>query len=189
MESSKPNQLSPSSASTILYKSLSADDLRELLPPFYLGLDFDARRARFGCAVSDDSIIRHCRGLEFGQVVVLGCIAPIGLIVAIELYPLLPAWEVAEVAIAERATRGRMNIIGHLLQIAAFDLEKRGCTTLVVPLSPSEHDLRRMLHGVGRVWIRGDNAHVDFEEPRFPSQQPRLDDSAMVQPKCGVGWR
>jgi hypothetical protein len=26
-------------------KSLSAEDLQKLLPPFYLGLDFDARRA------------------------------------------------------------------------------------------------------------------------------------------------
>jgi hypothetical protein len=107
-------------ASTISFRSLSIDDLSSLLPSFYLGLDFDARQARFGGAVSDDSIIRHCRELASNQAVVLGCIGPTGPITAIELLPLSSTWEDAELALAENARIDRIMILGHLLQLAAL---------------------------------------------------------------------
>jgi len=164
MKTSKTNEFSASSASTISFKALSADDLIELLPSFYLGLDFDARRARFGCAVSDDSISRYCRGLDLDQAVVLGCVGPAGLIVVIELHPLSSTWEDAELALAEKPTTDRIMIVGHLLQLAAFTAGKRGCNKLVVPLGPSERDLLLLLRGMGRVRVQGDSARVDLGE-------------------------
>ena len=151
-------------ASTVSFKSLSAEDLKTLLPPFYLGLDFDARRARFGGAVSDDSIIRHCTGLDPDDTAVLGCIGPSGLIAAIELHPLSPFWEDVELAVADRATADRIMILGHLLQLAAFAAGKRGCNTFIVPLGPFERDLLRLLRGLGRVRVVGDTARVDLGE-------------------------
>jgi hypothetical protein len=164
MKTSKTNEFSAPGASAISFRALSADDLIALLPSFYLGLDFDARRARFGCAVSNDSINRYCRGLDLDCAVVLGCIGPAGLIVVIELHPLSSTWEDAELALAEKTTADRIMIIGHLLQLAAFATGKRGCNTLVVPLGPSERDLLLLLRGMGRVRVQGDSARVDLGE-------------------------
>jgi len=164
MKTSTSNEFSTPAASTISFKSLSTDDLHTLLPSFYIGLDFDARRVRFGCAVSDDSILRHCRGLDPNQAVVLGCVGPGGLVAAIELHPLSPIWEDAELALAEGAATDRIMILGHLLQLAAFAAGKRGCNTLVVPLGPSERDLLRLLRSMGRVRVHGDSARVDLGE-------------------------
>jgi hypothetical protein len=164
MKTSTADEFSSSSTSVISFRSLDADDLHALLQPFYLGLDFDGRRARFGCAVSDDSIIRHCRGLDPDQAVVLGCTGPNGLIAAIELHPLLSTWEDAELALADAAVTDRIMILGHLLQLAAFAAGKRGCNTLIVTLGPSERELLRLLRGMGRVRVQGDSARVDLGE-------------------------
>jgi hypothetical protein len=164
MKAQKTNEFSTSRASTISFKSLSEVELVELLPSFYLSLDFDAKRARFGCAVSNESIVRHCRKLDLNQTVVLGCFGPAGLIAALELHPLSSIWEDAELALAEKATNDRIMILGHLLQLAAFAAGKRGCNTLVIPLGPSEHDLPRLLRGMGRVRMQVDGARVNLGE-------------------------
>ncbi|MBR0695168.1 hypothetical protein [Bradyrhizobium lablabi] len=143
---------------------MSAEDLNRLLPPFYLGLDFDARRARFGCAVSDESIIRYCSGLNTDQAVVVGCCGPAGLVAAIELHPLSSSWDDAELAIAEAVTTDRIMILGHLLQLAAFAAGKRGCGALVISLGAFERDLLRLLRGMSRVRVRGDSARVELDE-------------------------
>jgi hypothetical protein len=151
-------------ASPVSFRSLSEDDLRSLLLPFYLSLDFDTRRARFGCAVSDDSILRHCSGLDPANVEVLGCIDGMGLIAAIELHPLSPVWEDVELAVADTATADRVMILGHLLQLAAFSAGRRGCNTFIVQLGPLERDLLRLLRGIGRVRLQADSARVDLGE-------------------------
>ncbi len=164
MKTSHATEFLPSSPSTVSFKSLSAEDLQTLLPSFYLGLDFDARRARFGGAVSDDSIIRHCSGLDPDAAEVLGCAGPAGLIAVIELHPLSPFWEDVELAVAESATVDRIMILGHLLQLAAFAAGKRGCNTFIVALEPFERDLIRLLRGIGRVRVQGESARVDLGE-------------------------
>ena len=164
MKTSNANEFSAPTAATVSFKSLSADDIRALLPSFYLGLEFDARRARFGCAVSDDSIIRHCVGLDLDRVEVLGCIGRAGLIAAIELHPLSPVWEDVELAVVDRATSDRITILGHLLQLAAFTAGKRGCSAFIVPLGPFERDLLRLLRGIGRVRVLDDSARIDLGE-------------------------
>jgi hypothetical protein len=136
MKISESYEFSTPIASTISFRSPSINDLSALLPSFYL--DFDARQARFGGAVSDDSITRHCRELDSNQAVVPGCIRPTGLTAAIELLPLSSTWEDAE--LAENARIDRIMILGHLLQLAAFAAGKRGCNTFIVPLRPCESD-------------------------------------------------
>jgi hypothetical protein len=139
-----------SCASATSFRSLSGCDLIELLPQFYLGLDFDARRARFGAAVSNESIIRHCRGLDLNQALVLGCAGSTGLVAVVELHPMSPVWEDAELALSDQAATDRIMILGHLLQLVALDL--------------FDGDLLRLLRGMGRVRLRGDSAHVDISE-------------------------
>jgi hypothetical protein len=141
---------------------LSTDDLSALLPAFYLGLDFHARRARFGCAVSDDSILCHCRGLNLDQAIVLGCVTATGLMAAVELHPTSSSWENAELALADSATTDRGLILDRILQLAAFTAGKRDCNTLVVQLGPSEHDLLGPLRRMGRVRVQDDSARIDL---------------------------
>jgi hypothetical protein len=164
MKTSNANEFFAAETSKISFRSLSSNNIRSLLPSFYLGLDFDARRVRFGCAVSDDSIIRHCHGLDLSSGEVLGCVGPTGLIAAIELHPLSPTWEDAELAVAETTTTDRIIILGHLLQLAAFSAGKRGCNALVIHMEPSERDLLRLLRGMGRIRVQGDSARVDIAE-------------------------
>jgi hypothetical protein len=164
MKTSNVSEFVAVNTPTISFKSLSSDELDSLLLPFYLNLDFDARRARFGCAVSDDSIIRHCRGLNLSDVEVLGCVGPTGLIAAVELHPLSPTWEDAELALTEATTTNKIVILGHLLQLAAFAAGKRGCNALVIHTEPSEPDLLRLLRGMGRIRAQWDIARVDIAE-------------------------
>jgi hypothetical protein len=49
-------------------------------------------------------------------------------------------------------------------QLAAFAAGKRGGSTLVVALGPSERDLLQLLRGMGRVRVQGDRARVDLGE-------------------------
>lgn len=172
MKTSNANEFSARGASSVSFKSLSVADIRSLLAPFYLGLDFDARRARFGCAVSDHSIMRHCADIEPENAVVLGCIGGAGLIAAIELHPLSPVWEDVELAVADKATSDRITILGHLLQLAAFAAGKRGCNHIIVPLGPFERDLLRLLRGIGRVRVQGGCARVDLGEYARLHDQP-----------------
>lgn len=164
MKTSDNVEFSVAGASTTSFKSLSGQEIRMLLAPLYVSLDAEARRARFGCAVSDASIVRHCRGLDLKQVVVLGCIGPSGLIAAIELHPMSSTWEEVELAVADRAGDDRILILGHLLQLAAFAAGQRACTTLVVEWERPDHGLLRLLRSLGRVRQHDSGAHVDVAE-------------------------
>lgn len=151
-------------ASTISFRALSVEDLGGPLSALYLGLDFEKRRARFGCAVSDQSIITHCLALHLKQSLVLGCFEPAGLVAAIELHPSLPTWEEVEIAFVDKAATDRIMILGHLLQLAAFAAGRRGCNSFVISLGPSESDLRRLLRGMGRTRFTEECARVDLGE-------------------------
>jgi hypothetical protein len=164
MKTSTSQEFYLPNASTISFRSLSVNDLDDLLLPFYLGLDFDTRRARFDCAVSDDSITRHCHGLDFDEAIVLGCLAPIGLIAAIELHSLSSDWDYVEFAFAISATKDRIMILGHLLQLAAFAVGKRGCNTLLVPMEFPDREMLDLLRSMGRVCFQSDSAFVDLDE-------------------------
>jgi hypothetical protein len=164
MKTSNISEFSAPGASSISFGPLSAKELNTLLLPFYLRLGFDARRTRFGCAVSDDSIARYCQGLSLAPTVVLGCIRPTGLIAAIEIHPLLSNWEYAELAFANSAENDRTMISGHLLQLAAFAAGKRGCHTLIVPADLSQSEIVGLLRGMGRVTVQDDSAFVDLGE-------------------------
>jgi hypothetical protein len=149
-------------ASSVVFKTLSKDELSTLLPSLYLALDFDARRVRFCSAVSDDSVLRHCRGLVASDAVVLGCTGPMGLIAAIELYPVTADWEHVELAVVENATTDKTIILSHLLQLAAFAAGKRGCNTIHVANGLAEVDLLWLLRGMGRVRMEESAARVDI---------------------------
>jgi hypothetical protein len=162
MKNSIPGEFPHSTISTLLFKSLSQSELEPLLLPFYLSLDFDARRLRFGGGVSDASIRAYCAGLDLANAVVLACLGADGVVTAIELHPLASAWEHSELALADRATADRTTIVAHLLQLAAFAAGTRGCTSLVAQSFPGE--LLELLRGMGRVRREDDAVRIEIGE-------------------------
>src|ERR1700761_3712502 len=60
-------------SNALSFKSLLPFEIRSGLVPFYLGLDFDGRRARFGAGMSDSAIVRHCANLNLDLAIVLAC--------------------------------------------------------------------------------------------------------------------
>jgi hypothetical protein len=110
MKNSSASEFAHSSYSALVFKSLTASDVEVSLLPFYLGLDFDARRGRFGGGVCDDAIGQHCRALNLDNAIVLACSGRAGLIAAIELHPLVHDWEDTELALAECAEADRTKL-------------------------------------------------------------------------------
>jgi hypothetical protein len=164
MKNSTASEFSHSSYSALVFKSLTAGEVEASLLPFYLGLDFDARRRRFGGGVGDDAIRRHCRGLNLDNAIVLACSGKTGVIAAIELHPLGSDWDDTELALAESAAADRTTIVAHLLQLAAFAAGKRGCTTFVIPSCSSERDFIELLRGMGRVRMHEDVLRLELGE-------------------------
>jgi len=164
MRNSTARDFSGLSKPALVFESLSASEVKRSLLPFYLRLDFDGRRRRFGGAVSDDSIIQHCDRLDLERSVVLSCSGEAGVLAAIELHPLASDWEHAEMALAENAEANRDTIVAHLLQLAAFAAGKRGCTALVIQSCCSERDFIDLLRGMGRVQARDDLLWLELGE-------------------------
>ena len=164
MRNATAREFSHLSNSALVFKSLTARDVDLSLKPFYIGLDFDGRRRRFGCAVSDDSIAQHCNGLNLENSIVLACSGNAGLLAAIELHPFASDWEHVELALAESAETDRTTIVAHLLQLAAFAAGKRGCTALVLPSCNSERSFIELLGGMGRVRMWDDLMWLELGE-------------------------
>jgi hypothetical protein len=164
MRNSTASEFSRPGRSPFSFRSLTANELKISLLSFYLALDFDGRRARFGAAVSDDSLRQHCRQLDPDRTIVIACWGPSGLVAAIELHPLSSGWEDSELVLADRATADRTKIIAHLLQLAAFAAGERGCTTLILPCCSPERVLVELLRGMGRVRVQGDTIRAELGE-------------------------
>lgn len=143
------------------FRSLSDADIEALLLPFYLGLGFDARRVRFGCAMSDAAIARYCRELASKDSMLFGCIESIGLVSVVELHAHANS---AELAFASAAKCERLLIYGHLLQLAAFAAGRAGYRELLVSVELIEPEVLELLRGMGQVSIREGTASVDLGE-------------------------
>ncbi|PSO20133.1 hypothetical protein [Bradyrhizobium sp. MOS002] len=146
-------------AGSLSFRSLSADEIEGLLRLFYLGFPFDERRARFGGAVSDGSIARYCRELPRREVVVIGCLAPDGLVAVAELHPY---GDCMELALAGRDTIDTITIYGHVLQLAAFEAGRRGCRNLVMNLELARAEALDLVRGMGHMCVQDETATVQL---------------------------
>jgi hypothetical protein len=111
-------------------------DLAELHPTesfrlaaLYQVADFDARRARFGAAVSEDSVRRHLRRLDLNQTLVIGAFRHGRMDAAMELHSFFDNWERAEIAFIGRR-RFPKTLHAALLDAAIGEARDRGCETL-----------------------------------------------------------
>lgn len=162
MKNSSASDVTLNAQAILRFGTLTDVDVKELLLPFYVNLGFDDRRARFGGAMSDDAVTKHCERLDRHDAIILGCWAPSRLLAAVELHPVTEDWEFTELGIADCAERDRTTIIAHLLQLAAFAAGKRGCTTLLIP--SCRGDLVNILRGMGKVRAGEDEVFVDIAD-------------------------
>jgi hypothetical protein len=145
------------------FRALSAED-KKLLHRFYLDLNFDERRHRFGGAVSDESITRHCTGIDWNSVIVLACFAKQDILSVVELHPVSSTWHRAELALVCKPHSDSQTIIAHLLQIAAFAVGKAGCGELLLSSDQTSGDTLDILRGMGSVAVDSEYVAVDLGE-------------------------
>ena len=145
------------------FRTLSAED-KKLLHRFYLDLNFDERRHRFGGAVSDESITHHCAGIDWNSVVVLACFARRDIISVVELHPVSSTWERAELALVCKPHSDSQTIIAHLLQVAAFAVGKAGCREILLSSDQATGGTLDILRGMGSVAVDSEYVTVDLGE-------------------------
>jgi hypothetical protein len=141
---------------------LTADDTGRLIR-FYLGFDFEARRSRFGEAVSDDAIIDYCDAIEWRRSILIARAGAVDLKAVLEIHPLSQQWDCAELITACPDDDDRIHCFAQLLQIAAFAAGQRGCRTFLVPLNDTSSEILPLLQGMGRVRLATTQACVDLE--------------------------
>jgi hypothetical protein len=151
---------------------LTSDDTGRLTR-FYLGFDFEARRSRFGDAVSDDAIIEYCDAIEWRHSVLIARDGVLGLQAVLEIHPLSQQWDCAELIAACPDDDDRLHILAQLLQIAAFSAGQRGCRTFLVPLDDTTREILPLLQGMGRVRLATTQACVDLGGTAVSRQRVR----------------
>jgi hypothetical protein len=144
-------------------RTLCSADSEKLLQ-FYLGMNFQQRRARFGAAVSNESIERFCRGIDWTRIIVVGRERSYCLEAVIEIHPLVASWDIAEIALANMVPAGRSRIIAELLQIAAFAAGRRGCSMLKMLGCSDLAELLPILWCMGNVVCEEDCVSVGLED-------------------------
>ena len=98
---------------------LTANDT-DRLAAFYLSLDFDNRRRRFGGAQSDESIVAYCRAINWPHAIVFARGSAHLLDAVLELHPLSENWECAEITLTCPLDYDRSHIFAELFQLAAL---------------------------------------------------------------------
>lgn len=68
----------------LAFMLMSGIEVNRLVEPSLPGLSCDARRTRFGCALSNDSIAPYCHRSSASQAPGFGCLSGAGLIAIVE---------------------------------------------------------------------------------------------------------
>lgn len=143
------------------FRPLAAEDTAKLVK-FYLALDDEQRRIRFGAAIEDGIVRRHCRQIDWKSSLVIGCMNASATEAALEIHAFAADWRRAELAFTCHASDDRRLIAGHLLQLAAFAAGRLGCEQFIVLLDQDSHTLLPLLRGMGELIIQGDCASVEL---------------------------
>jgi hypothetical protein len=158
--------------------------LRSLEPEEYYRLDAlwctlnsADRRRRFGAAVSDASIRNYCETLADKDAVVIGAFRSNRMDAVIEVFPLSPAWEEAEIAMTSRSDSRAL--LEELFRLAAQEAQRRGCATLIALLGDDCLGALPVLATLGDVELDDDLARVDISDDgravyEFTTQEPDL---------------
>lgn len=128
------------------FKQMSKAELDRLFKPFYLGLPCDARRVRFGYALSDDALGRYCDRFLAGKALGFGCLSGTGLLALVEFHPF---GDKGELAFASAASEDGPSQYRRLLLLAAVAARGLGCRSLVVAPDLIDPQVPRLLREMG----------------------------------------
>jgi hypothetical protein len=149
---------------------LTANDV-DRLEAFYLGLDFDHRRRRFGGGQSNEAVVAYCRAINWTNTIVIARGGPRLLDAVLEIHPLSGKWDRAEISLTCPLDCDRSRIYAELFQLAAFAAGERGCTKLVMCLNAGCCELIPILDGIGRRSSDGETLHIDTSDYAVTSRQ------------------
>jgi hypothetical protein len=142
---------------------LTPHDL-DRLKLFYRGLGFGARRQRFGGGLSDQAIVKHCDGIDWRRSIVVARSGKYFLQAVLELHPLSPAWDSAEIALACGSAGERLEVFAQLIQAAAFTAAAYGCVTFKIFIDTTFCEISPLLREMGRIHTGTDFATIDLRE-------------------------
>jgi hypothetical protein len=134
------------------------------LATFYLGLDFDNRRARFGGGQSDESIVTYCRSIDWQHAVIIARGSSHLLDAVLEIHPFSQSWDRAEITLTSPLDCDRNHIFAELLQLAALTAGGRGCKSLVMYLNDGCFNPVGILGDIGRTSDDGEMLSLDISE-------------------------
>jgi hypothetical protein len=150
------------------FRALSAADGTELCA-FYRDLGFEARRSRFGAALSQAALANHCRQIDWRRAIMIACISDGGFAAVLEIHQAGEGWQRCEIVLACAMGADGTIVVAQLLQLAAFAAGKLGCKEFVVPLDRSGRTMFPFLEGMGPARLDGDQAVIelgDYGGPR-----------------------
>jgi hypothetical protein len=130
-------------------QSLTANDV-DRLSAFYLSLDFDERRNRFGGGQSDESIVAYCRTIDWQRVIIIARGSSHLLDAVMEIHQLSENWDRGEITLTCPLDCERSTIFVELFQLAALTAGGRGCTKFVMYLNDGCAEAIDILGDAGR---------------------------------------
>jgi hypothetical protein len=135
----------------------------ERLEVFYLGLDFDQRRQRFGGGISDTSIKDYCRKFNWQRAIVIARASSYLLDTVCEIHP-CASWEKAEIAVCCPLGCDRSRIFSELFQLGALTAGALGCTKFVAYDNVERFEDILILRTLGRTVHDKDSLTIDISE-------------------------
>jgi hypothetical protein len=142
---------------------LTAHDA-DSLEAFYLGLDFDNRRSRFGGGQSDQSIVAYCRTIHWQRAVIIARGSSHLLDAVLEIHPLSQNWDRAEITLACPLDGDRSRISAELFQLAAVTAGGRGCSEFVMYLNDGCADATGIFGDMARKSCDGEVLSFDIRD-------------------------
>jgi hypothetical protein len=150
---------------------LTAHDL-EKLTLFYLGLDFDGRRGRFGAGVSGQSIARYCQTLDWHRSIILGRTGGYFFDAILEIHPLSPGWGTAEIVLTCPLLCETSQIFSQLIQLAALLAGQKSCHTFLVGRDHCCRDTIELLRSIGKPRSGINHLAIDLGDYTLAAVRP-----------------
>jgi hypothetical protein len=142
-------------------QTLTANDV-DKLSVFYLSLDFDGRRDRFGGGQSDESVVAYCRAIDWQRAIIIARGSSHLLDAVLEIHPLSENWDRAEITLTCPLDCDRSHIFAELFQLAALTAGGRGCTKFVMYLNDGCSEAIDILGDAGRKSCDGEVLNFDI---------------------------
>jgi hypothetical protein len=142
---------------------LTANDV-DRLSAFYLSLDFDGRRRRFGGGRSDESIVAYCRTINWERTIIIARGSSYLLDAVMEIHSLSESWDHAEITLTCPLLCDRSPIFAELFQLAALTGGGRGCMKFVMYLNDGFSESINIFGDFGRKSCDGEVLNFDIRD-------------------------